>query len=222
MERYVSHGGVCALCLSAVALSLPASASAVVISEILYDAAGSDAGNVFVELYGAAGTDLSSWSLQAINGGDGSLYKTVSLSGAIPLDGVFVIAEALSGGGTNVVNADLITSVDFQNGPDSVQLFNGATLVDAIGYGDFTGLFFAGEGTAVSDPVAGSSLARTNPLLDTNDNLADFAALTIPTPGTVPISAVPLPAALPLFGYGLTLLTLWSRRRNSTVDYQVI
>jgi len=183
-----------------------------VISEILYDATSSDAGNVFVELFGAPGTSLSGWSLQGINGGDGSLYKTVNLSGAIPSDGVFVIAEPLSGGGTNVSNADLVISVDFQNGPDSVQLFDGAILIDAIGYGDFTGLFFAGEGTASPDPAAGSSLARSNPLIDTHDNQTDFVVLTAPTPGTVPISAVPLPPALWLFGSGMGLLMLRCKR----------
>lgn len=222
MERYVSHGAVCALCLSLSSLFVPTSANAMVISEILYDASGSDAGNVFVELYGAPGTDLSGWSLQAINGGDGASYKTVNLSGVIPLDGVFVIADALSGGGTNVVNSDLIISVDFQNGPDSVQLFNNATLVDAIGYGDFTGLFFAGEGNAAPDPAAGSSLVRSNPLLDSNNNQADFIVLTTPTPGTVPISAVPLPATLTLFLSGLALLGVRRTRYNLTLDHQLI
>ncbi len=205
MERLIPRTGLCALCLSAV-LSLPATANAVLISEILYDASGTDAGNVFVELYGAPGTDLSGWSLQGVNGGDGATYKTVVLSGLIPTDGVFVIGDLLTGGGTNVVNTDLIVSVDFQNGPDSVRLFNGVTLIDAIGYGDFTGQIFAGEGLAAPDPAAGSSLARISPLIDTGDNLSDFATLTTPTPGTVPITAVPLPASLYLLGSGLALL----------------
>ena len=216
MERYVSQGAVCALCLFLSSLFAPATSNAVVISEILYDATGSDAGNVFVELFGAPGTSLSGWTLRGINGGDGSLYKTVNLSGAIPSDGVFVIADPVSGGGTNVSNADLIISVDFQNGPDSVQLFNGATLIDAIGYGDFTGLFFAGEGSPAPDPAAGSSLARSNPLFDTNNNQADFIVLTAPTPGTVPISAVPLPSALWLLGSGIALLSLRHKRHPSS------
>ncbi len=46
---------------------------------------------------------------------------------------------------------------------------------------------------------AGSSLARRNPLLDTDDNPADFLVLDLPTPGRVPTSPVPVPAAFGLF-----------------------
>lgn len=210
MERYVARGALCAFCFSSVALSLPSSACAVVLSEILYDATGTDAGKVFVELYGAPGTDLGGWSLRGVNGGDGNVYKTVNLSGIIPLDGVFVIGD-LASGSTGVPNADQIVSVDFQNGPDSVQLYNGSMLIDALGYGDFTGLFFGGEGNAAPAVPSGSSLARIDPLIDTGDNFADFAVLTTPTPGAVPVSAVPLPASLYLLGSGLAMLS--TRRR---------
>lgn len=212
MERYLARGALCALCLSSVALSLPSSACAVVLSEVLYDAAGSDGGKVFVELYGTPGTDLAGWTLRGVNGGDGTVYKTVALSGAIPLDGVFVVGDLLSGS-TLVPDADQMVSVDFQNGPDSVQLFDGGTLVDALGYGEFTGLFFAGEGAPAPTVPAGSSLARANPSLDTGNNLADFVVLATPTPGAVTVSAVPIPAPLYLLGSGLALLA--TRRRQS-------
>jgi hypothetical protein len=34
----------------------------------------------------------------------------------IPADGLFVVADEQSGGGTLVANADLLASFDFQNG----------------------------------------------------------------------------------------------------------
>lgn len=213
MERYPFRGALCALCLSTLPLTLPSTAAAVVISEVLYDAVGTDAGNVFVELYGAPGTDLGGWSLRGVNGADGNVYRTVALNGVIPADGVFVIADALTGGTTNIADADLIVGVDFQNGPDSVELFNGSVVVDALGYGDFTGLFFAGEGSPAPAVPTGSSLARANPLIDTDDNLADFIVLGTPTPGMVPVTAVPLPASLYLLGSGLALLTTRRLRR---------
>ena len=52
------------------------------INEIHYDNTGTDL-NEFVELAGAANTDLSGWSLVAYNGNGGIVYKTFSLSGTI-------------------------------------------------------------------------------------------------------------------------------------------
>lgn len=175
-----------------------------VLSELFYDASGSDAGLVFVELFGSPGESLDGLLLEGVNGTNGEVYMSIGLSGIIPLDGVFVIADS-NAGLTSVPNADLITDVDFQNGPDSVVLRNALTVLDAVGYGDFSGgEVFAGEGSAASDPAAGSSIARIDPLLDTDDNSVDFTVLDTPTPGVVPVaSEVPLPAAFWLFASGL-------------------
>ena len=194
---------------------LSANACAVtVISEVLYDAAATDNGNVFVELHGSPGTVLDGLLLEGVNGADGSVYHTVALAGAIPADGVFVIADD-SGDGTSLVgNADLVRDVDFQNGPDSIVLRDTSGVLDALGYGDFAAAVFAGEGRAAPDVPAGSSLARFNPLLDTDDNLADFLMLDLPTPGSVPAGAVPVPAAFGLFLWGIAGLAVVARRKQ--------
>jgi hypothetical protein len=182
---------------------------------VLYDAAGPDSGAVFVELYGPPGTLLDSFLLEGVNGADGSIYKTVPLTGSIPADGVFVIADDGGGGATLVGNADLVVDVDFQNGPDSIVLRNGETLLDAVGYGDFTSAVFAGEGAAAVAAPAGSSIARFNPLQDSGNNLADFMVLDLPTPGSVPVSAVPVPAPLGLLLSGLAGLGVVARRKGT-------
>jgi hypothetical protein len=183
----------------------------------LYDAAGTDNGQVFVELYGTPGTVLAGLSLEGVNGTDGSVYLTLPLSGVIPGDGVFVVADDAGDGSSLVGNADLVVDMDFQNGPDSIVLRDAAGILDALGYGDFTTGVFAGEGEAAPDAPAGSSLARFDPLSDSDDNLSDFVMLDTPTPGSVPVSTVPLPPALALFLSGIGGLAAVSRRRAGSV-----
>ena len=212
LERKVSKSA--AHCLLAVsgALAMTAVQAKTVISEVLYDAAGTDNGNVFVELFGTPGTVLNGLVLEGVNGADGSVYSSIALSGVVPADGVFVIGDDVGDGTTLVVNADLVMNVDYQNGPDSVVLRDANGVLDALGYGDFTGGVFAGEGNPAPDVAGGFSLARAEPLLDSNDNLADFISLDIPTPGSVPVSAVPVPPAVMLFLSGLVGLIGVARR----------
>jgi hypothetical protein len=212
-ERTPIRLSFCALGLAAAMLP-PVASAATVLSEALYDAVGADNGSVFVELFGTPGTVLDGLALEGVNGGDGSVYLAVALTGVIPGDGVFVVADDSGDGTTLVGNADLVVDMDFQNGPDSIVLRNGATVLDALGYGDFSTAAFAGEGNAAPDAPAGSSLARLDPLVDTNDNLSDFTVLDSPTPGGVPVSSVSLPPALMLMLSGISGFLGVARRRS--------
>jgi hypothetical protein len=204
------------LLLALAALAAPGAAIALpVISEVLYDADGSDDGALFVELFGTPGASVEGWAIEGVNGSDGAVTHTLALTGAIPADGILVIADESSGGGTLVPGADLLASFDFQNGPDSVVLRDAAGgVVDALGYGVFAaGDFFAGEGDPAADPAAGSSVARLFADVDTGSNAADFVALDVPTPGSAPMNPVPEPAGAVLLLSGLASLA-FSRRRS--------
>ena len=207
--------GLAALALWLCGLSSNPAAALPLVSEVFYDAVGSDNGVGFVEIYGTPGFDLTGWSVHGVNGADGAVGPSLMLSGVIPGDGFFVIGDDRGDGGTDVANADLILNFDFQNGPDSIELHDPLGVVDAVGYGVFLpGEVFAGEGTPAPDPPAGSSLARTFANADTDDNAFDFAALSVPTPGTGVLAPVPEPGTGALLAMGLLGLARAGRRRR--------
>lgn len=184
---------------------------AAVIQEVLYDGPGSDADDVFIELFGSPGALLDGWSLVGINGSNGDVYRTIDLSGMIiPVDGIFVIATA-SASAALAAERDMAANVDWQNGPDAIRLLDGDTVIDALQYGD-AGPFNAGEGNFAIDVTGATSLSRDLFATDTGDNALDFSA-AIPTPGSGP-AVVPVPAAVWLFGSGLALLSVFQRRQR--------
>ncbi len=193
-------------------------ARAVQLSEVLYDATGADNGKVFVELWGAPGTVLDGFTLEGVNGGDGAVGPTLSLTGAIPADGFFVVGDT-DGTASLVANVDLTLNFDFQNGPDSVVLRNALGVVlDSLGYGVFGATdVFAGEGNAAPGTAAGQSLARFFANRDTNDNAADFGLLDVPTPGSGPLAA-PEPSAALLLALLIFGVSAARRRTPSTAD----
>ena len=202
-----------ALAAAAVMLASPA-AAVPLISEVFYDASGSDDGQSFVELYAPPGFDLAGLSLEGVNGSNGAVGPVIALSGVVPADGLYVVADVDSSGGTLVAFFDQLANFDFQNGPDSVVLRDDAGVFDAVGYGDFDpDEVFAGEGLPAVDPPAGMSVARLFADLDTDDNAFDFAAAE-PSPGSAVLS-VPEPSASLLAAVGvLGLLCVAEPRRR--------
>jgi Lamin Tail Domain len=187
--------------------------AALVINEIDYDQPGTDSAE-FVELFnnGSGPLALDGYHLDLINGGDGSAYSSIDLSGmSIDAGGYFVIC----GDSLLVAQCDLGVSPAtnlIQNGaPDGVALFDGAGLIDSLSYEGTIAVYTEGSATTVVDSNAfDMSLARIPDGVDTNDNLADFVSgcLTPGLPniagtGNCAVNPVPVPAAVWLFGSGL-------------------
>jgi hypothetical protein len=151
-------------------LATPAFA-AVAINEIDYQNPGSDS-TEWVELVGVAGTDLSGWTLELVNGANGLAYNTVALSGSIPNDftsdwggdggffvvGAFDATTAASFGSPDLTPAGW-SSNEIQNGGDDIiRLYDGlGTLIDEIEYDDSDGISVTGG----SEPYSGYDGAGT-------------------------------------------------------------
>jgi len=206
--------GAALLLLLGLALAPTPASCLPLLSEVFYDAAGSDNGKTFVEVFGTPGSSLDGFLLEGVNGANGAITASLALSGSIPEDGLFLVADDVGDGTSLVPGADLVANFDFQNGPDSVVLRNAEGVVDAVGYGVFgPDEFFAGEDTPAPDAPADASLARRFADFDSDDNAADWIVLDVPTPGAAPRAGVPESSTAALFAGGLALLAWLSRRR---------
>ncbi len=200
----------------------PPPTSAIKLNEVYVNPPGTDVG-CFVELYFPGGMALTGYSIVGINGYDGSEYITIDLSTySIPADGYFVIAQD-----TSVANYDVIdTRINLQNGPDSIQIKYSGVVVDAMGYGDFTGMIFGGEGDPAPAYFPGPySHSRIPDGDDTEDNLTDFVAgeltsglpnieTVIPTPTPPPQVPASSPAGLAVMIIMISVLIGWSLARS--------
>jgi hypothetical protein len=201
-------GATCSTSTGQAACEAAPTSGTVVINEIFYDPVGSDvrtssssaSSPTFIELKGTPGMDISGFSVELINGSNGTPYNTFVLASSTTLDGngFAVLAMEVSVADsymsfaapsyTNVyyVLTEYAPGTDaLQNGQDNVVLKDASsTPVDAVGYGDFSAApqHFAGEGSAVATTISGRSLGRVPGAADTDDNSADFVSF-YPTPG---------------------------------------
>lgn len=152
------------------------------INEILYDGPGQDAPAVFIELLGPPGLSLDDVRLIGINGANGQPYGEIALMGALPADGLLVIAHPDAAGPLRAVVDVFDAGADLQNGPDNLILARGAAFIDQVAYGQFGGSdTFVGRGAPAAEPAEGQSLQRVG---DVDDNRADWTPAD-PTPGAL-------------------------------------
>jgi hypothetical protein len=154
----------------------------VVVNEVYYDAPGADAGYQFVELINRtdAAVALTGFRLEAGDGsGPGRWHAlwTGQAGDVIAPHARFTIGEA-----SVFPLPDRVQTVDLENGPDAVRLVAPDGATDVLGYGALTYAEYF-EGRPAADVPGGSSLARLPDGVDTDDDAADFVAISPPTPG---------------------------------------
>jgi hypothetical protein len=213
-------GGTVALCLVAgSAAATPI--SNLVISEIMFEPAGTNNGRQWVELYNgtASSIDLSTYQLEW---GRGSLTNSVTLAGAVASGATFLIGGPTSNGSNDNPIYDQVYNFnpDLGDGThnfleDGVALFQGATMMHIVVYG--------GNGTG----AGGFMDEQGNPvtIVDTNavgnrDTLeylgtAGWQVQSVSTPGAPNLALVPEPQSALLLGLGLVGLASIGRREDS-------
>jgi predicted extracellular nuclease len=165
-------------------------AAQLVINEVDYDQAGTDAAE-FVEIknVSSAPVDLAGYSLELVNGtgGGAAIYNTIALPSVSLAAGSYFVVCANA---ATVANCDLDDGPDtnfIQNGaPDAVGLRDGsAALIDAVSYEGNTGSPYtegSGDGLVDNSSVDAFGLSRFPDGTDTNQNNVDFDFCSI-TPG---------------------------------------
>jgi len=200
--------------------------AAIVINEIDYDQPGTDTAE-FIELFnsGSSSILLDNYLIDLINGTTSSAYRSIDLSGfSIGANDYFVVC---GGSASTVANCNYnftATNSWAQNGaPDAIALYDNGSLIDSISYEGLLTPFTEGDALTLSDSNSEIlSIARIVDGLDSNNNALDFQ-LGCTTPGSaniggsgdcsLSVSAVPVPAAVWLFGSGLLGLVGIARKK---------
>jgi hypothetical protein len=165
----------------------PPPSSTIVVNEIDYDQVGTDTeGFVEIKNVGTSEAVLDGLAIVLVNGGDGTEYRRLALTGTL------------------AAGAHFVWSTEAQNGaPDGVALIDTTTgaLVDALSYeGEIRAATIDGqtydlvEGNPLATDVADSntvdgSLSRIPDGNDTDDAAADWAFTTTKTPGAANVAS---------------------------------
>ncbi|HEX7608780.1 MAG TPA: CehA/McbA family metallohydrolase, partial [Candidatus Cryosericum sp.] len=164
--------------------SLPraqATSTTMVISEVVTGSSAA-ASDEYVELFNASASpiDLNGWSLKYWGGAAGTGSPTVSVSWSVstivPAYAHYLVKGSAYGGAWDAVLGGGISEVG------APSIWNGATQIDALGWGLMTGNLARAEG---GTPVAAAGLTRGQVIerkpgypdwngLDTDNNIADF------------------------------------------------
>ncbi len=194
--------------------------AAVFINEIDYDQPGVDNAE-FIELAGTAGTNLSGWSLQLMNGATDMSYGTVTLPNFTFTDETGTGWGFFVAGRPSVVGNDFDLGADnsVQNGPsDGAQLIDPSSAI--VQYVEYGGTALTGPnditpvGVADGNVLANTSIYKTG----TGSSFGDFTwdnQFGMNTPGALnpgeTLTAVPEPVGLSLV---VGAILAMGRRRN--------
>ena len=160
--------------------------STLVINEFMTGVTGA-ASNEFVEIanVGTAAADVSGWKLayRSAAGTSDTSLGTIPAGTTIPAGGYYLFGGSAYAG-TPAADQSFSTGIAATGGGLGLRNADG-TLVDSVGYGPATTNAFV-EGTPTAAPATtaapGTSAARLPNGHDTNDNSADFAVGSTPTP----------------------------------------
>jgi hypothetical protein len=178
----VSIALVSILSVSIALVSGISAAQDLVINEVLYDPEGPDEGLEFVELYNPTDVPLSLKGL-VLETGNGAKEGDWSLAAQWDSD-YYVEARGYVVVGENAVNPapQFVRQLDLQNGPDACRIRRATQIVDLVGWGSHTFAEYY-EGSPCEDVASGISVGRLPDGVDTQNNSADFRALSPPSPG---------------------------------------
>lgn len=156
----------------------------VVINEVMMHGATSD--DEFVELYNSCPTPLvfdDAWTLATpTNGGFGQSNVVLLAGKTLPGNGYLVF---VGNGYAGAPKADGLLSDgtdQLSSSGGAVAIFQGATRVDAVGWGALTRTDFVEGGATVTPPANGLGIGRRPNGFDSNANARDFALDRTPTP----------------------------------------